>query len=68
MAVRPTRSSGVVLADPNVRSLKIDVDTNEAVVKLNGNIDTQQHKERAMQVAQSVGGVKQVVDNLRVTG
>jgi len=55
-----------VMAEPGIRSLKIDVDTRDGVVTLNGKIDSQEHKDRAMQVAQSVEGVKSVVDNLMV--
>jgi len=53
-----------VLAEPGIRSLKINVDTKDGVVTLNGKIDTQEQKDRAMQVAQGVEGVKSVVDNL----
>lgn len=53
-----------VMAEPGIRSLKIDVDTKDGVVTLNGKIDTQEQKNRAMQVAQGVDGVKSVVDHL----
>jgi hypothetical protein len=55
-----------VMAEPGIRSLKIDVDTKDGVVTLNGKIDSQQHKDRAMQIAQNVDGVKSVVNNLTV--
>ncbi len=56
-----------VMAEPGIRSLKIDVDTKDGIVTLNGKVDSQEHKERAMQVAQNVNGVKSVVDNLSVS-
>jgi osmotically-inducible protein OsmY len=63
-----TKVTTAMLADANTRSLKIDVDTKDGVVTLNGSVDTKEHRERAKHVAQGVAGVKQVVDNLRVTG
>lgn len=56
-----------VMAEPGISSLKINVDTKDGVVTLNGKIDTQEHKDRAIQVAQSVDGVKSVVDNLTLS-
>lgn len=61
-----TKVKAAVLAEPGLKSLKIDVDTKDAVVTLNGTVDSPALKERAMQVAQNVGGVRQVVDNLVV--
>jgi hyperosmotically inducible protein len=56
-----------LMAEPGIRSMKIDVDTKNGVVTLNGTVDTQDQKNRAMQVAQNVSGVKSVVsDNLQV--
>ncbi len=53
-----------VMAEPGIRSLNINVDTKDGVVTLNGKIDSKEHKDRAMQIAQGVDGVKSVVDNL----
>jgi osmotically-inducible protein OsmY len=61
-----TKVKAAVLAEPGLKSLKIDVDTKDAVVTLNGTVESPALKERAMQVAQNVGGVRQVVDNLVV--
>jgi hyperosmotically inducible periplasmic protein len=56
-----------LMAEPGIRSLKIDVDTKNGVVTLNGTVDTAEQKDRALQVAQNVNGVKSVViDNLQV--
>lgn len=55
-----------VLAEPGLKSLQIDVDTKNGVVTLSGTVDNTSMKERAHQVAQSVSGVKSVVDNLTV--
>jgi hyperosmotically inducible periplasmic protein len=45
---------------------KIDVDTNEGVVYLNGVVDSAAMKQRAAEVARQVSGVKNVVNNLQV--
>jgi hyperosmotically inducible periplasmic protein len=45
---------------------KIDVDTVRGVVSLNGVVDSAQTKTRAEQVARSVGGVRNVINNLQI--
>ena len=55
-----------LMAEPGLRSLAIDVDTRDNIVTLNGTVDSQEKKQRAMQVAQGVEGVKSVSDNLVV--
>jgi len=53
-----------ILAEPGLRSLQIGVETRNAVVTLSGAVDSPPLKERARQVAQSVAGVRDVVDNV----
>ena len=45
---------------------KVDVDTRQGVVQLNGTVDSEQTKRRASDVARRVDGVKNVVNNLKV--
>jgi osmotically-inducible protein OsmY len=54
------------LADPAVSGLKIDVDTKEGVVTLNGMVATKAEADRAMSLARESDGVKRVVSNLRM--
>lgn len=62
-----TASVKTRLARQNVSSLtRIDVDTNEGVVLLNGTVESEEVKEQAAQVARQVDGVVQVVNNLQV--
>jgi hyperosmotically inducible protein len=49
-----------LLSDSMVGGLAIDVDTTEGVVSLNGITTSEQERQRAIQVAQSVDGVKRV--------
>ncbi|MFO1310897.1 MAG: BON domain-containing protein [Burkholderiales bacterium] len=61
-----TKVKAALMAEPGLRSLEIDVDTRDNVVTLNGTVDSQEKKQRAMQLAQGVEGVKSVSDNLVV--
>ncbi len=53
--------------DPALSALRIDVDTHAGVVTLTGPIRNAQARERATQIAQGVGGVHQVINNLNIT-
>ena len=55
-----------LLADTAVSGLKIDVDTKNGVVTLNGNVARKSEADRAMALARDTNGVKEVVKNLRV--
>jgi hyperosmotically inducible protein len=61
-----TKVKAALMAEPGLRSLAIDVDTRDNVVTLNGTVGSQDLKQRAMQVAQGVEGVRSVSDNLVV--
>jgi hyperosmotically inducible protein len=62
-----TASVKTALARDKIGNLtRIDVDTVRGVVSLNGVVPTPADKARAVQIAQSVKGVKRVVDNLQV--
>lgn len=56
-----------LLADKTVSGLKIDVDTKDGVVTLNGSADTRAEAQRAVKLARATKGVKRVVNNLTVT-
>jgi hyperosmotically inducible periplasmic protein len=45
---------------------RIDVDTNQGVVALNGTVQTEAMKARAEQIARQVKGVREVLNNLRI--
>lgn len=61
-----TKVKTALMAEPGLRSLEINVDTRDNVVTLNGTVDSQEKKQRAMQIAQGIDGVKSVSDNLVV--
>lgn len=55
------------LAQDKVSSLtRIDVDTNDGVVALNGTVESAEQRARAEQIARGVGGVKRVINNLQL--
>ena len=56
-----------LLEDPQVKGLKIDVDTREGVVFLTGSVRSQQESDRAVQVARGTEHVKDVKPNLVVS-
>jgi hypothetical protein len=57
------------LATEKVSSLmKVDVDTRQGVVELNGTVDSEKTRMRATDLARQVDGVREVVNNLKVGG
>jgi hyperosmotically inducible protein len=45
---------------------RIDVDTNNGVVALNGVVESGEERQRAAKIARGVSGVKRVINNLQV--
>ena len=62
-----TAVKGKFATDDVVKSYRIDVDTKDRVVTLNGSVDTPAARERAVQLARSTDGVRDVVDRLTVS-
>lgn len=56
------------IADPELKALSIDVDTLDGVVTLTGVVERESQKERAVSLAKSVEGVKQIIVNIQVKG
>ena len=55
-----------LIAEPEVRSLDIDVDVYLGVVTLTGIVSTKYQKDRAVQISRSTEGAIKVVDNIKV--
>jgi osmotically-inducible protein OsmY len=55
-----------LVADSASNLTRVDVDTNNGTVYLNGNVETAEQKARAEQLAWQAKGVKSVVNNLQV--
>jgi osmotically-inducible protein OsmY len=54
-----------LLADTAVSGLKIDVDTRDGSVTLNGMVPTQAEADRAVSLVRETNGVKSVINQLR---
>ena len=54
------------LADTTVKGLRFDVDTDNGMVTLNGNVSSRAEADRAMTLARNTDGVKGVHDNMKV--
>lgn len=54
-------------ADDTVKAYRIDVDTKDHVVTLNGAVDTAAARARAVELARATDGVRDVIDELTVT-
>jgi hyperosmotically inducible protein len=55
-----------LIAEPEVRSLNIDVDVYLGVVTLTGIVSTKYQKDRAIQISRSTEGAIKVIDNIKV--
>ena len=55
-----------LLADPEIKSLRIDVDTKDGAVTLSGSVPSAANAERAATVAKGVDGVRSVASRLTV--
>ena len=55
-----------LIATPEVSGLRIDVDTSDNVVSLNGTVGSAEQRELAERTARSVEGVRDVKNNLVV--
>jgi hyperosmotically inducible protein len=55
-----------LMGDSVVGALKINVDTKDGVVSLNGPVKSQSEKDTALRIARETSGVKDVRDNLVV--
>jgi hyperosmotically inducible protein len=57
-----------LVADKASNLTRVDVDTTNGVVSLNGVVESPEQKNRAAQLAGRVDGVRNVVNNLQVQG
>lgn len=55
-------------SDSTIAGANINVDTKDGVVTLTGPVKSQTEKDRALQIARETTGVKNVQDNLNISG
>jgi osmotically-inducible protein OsmY len=65
-AALTTSVNAALVSDKPSNFTRIDVDTTNGVVALNGTVETPEQRSRAEQLARRVDGVKRVVNNLQV--
>lgn len=53
-------------ADDTVKAYEVDVDTQNRVVTLSGDVDTEAQRAHAIMIARNTDGVTDVIDQLRV--
>ena len=53
-----------IMAEPSLKSTKINVDTKDGTVTLTGTVSSAPLKDKAKEIASNVAGVKSVQDNL----
>jgi hyperosmotically inducible protein len=56
-----------LVANKALNLTRIDVDTNNGVVSLNGVVDSAQQKDRAEQLTRRVDGVRGINNNLQIS-
>jgi osmotically-inducible protein OsmY len=62
-----TRSvKAALVEDRQMNLIRVDVDCDEGIVYLSGEVDTVEHQLRAEQIAGTVEGVKEVVNKIKV--
>lgn len=61
-----TKVKAALAADATTNPLRVDVDTNEGVVRLSGRVDESTNRRRAEEVARNVDGVRRVVNDIQV--
>jgi hyperosmotically inducible periplasmic protein len=62
------RIKAKLIADPEVNSFHIDVDTVDGRVALNGKVASQEQREEAEDLARGTAGVRHVVNLIQVAG
>jgi osmotically-inducible protein OsmY len=59
--------NAALVSDKASNFTRIDVDTTNGVVALNGTVESPEQRARAEQMASRVKGVKKVINNLQVS-
>jgi hyperosmotically inducible periplasmic protein len=62
------RVKAKLVADKATNLTRVDVDTTNRVVSLNGIVQSRKQKNRAEQLAMQVDGVREVKNNLQIQG
>ena len=61
-----TKVKAAILNEPTLKSAEINVETFKGVVQLSGFVSSQASADSAVRVAQGVGGVRSVKNDMRI--
>lgn len=61
-----SKVKAAILKEPTLNVAEINVETFKGVVQLSGFVNSKEDTRKAVQLAQAVGGVKSVKDDMRV--
>lgn len=61
-----TKVKTALLAEKNLKSTQINVETFKGRVQLSGFVSSRADAQRAIQVTQSVAGVQSVIDSMKI--
>ena len=65
-SVITTKVKAAILDEPTLKSAEINVETFKGIVQLSGFVSSQSNVDKAIVVAQQVGGVRSVKNDMRV--
>ena len=63
-----TKVKSALLADPDIKSFDLKVETRKGAVQLSGFVDNQAQVDRALTATRAVAGVKSVENNIALKG
>jgi hyperosmotically inducible periplasmic protein len=61
-----SKVKAAIFAEPGLKTLQIDVETNNGMVTLTGTVNSQENSDKAVAIARNVDGVKGVSNRLTV--
>jgi osmotically-inducible protein OsmY len=61
-----TKVKAAILAEPDLKSAEINVETFKGVVQLSGFVSSDAHAQKAIEVTRKVKGVKSVKNDMRI--
>jgi hyperosmotically inducible periplasmic protein len=55
-----------IMAEPDLKTLQMNVDTNDGIVKISGIVDSKEQSKRVSEIASSLSGIKDVHNDLSI--
>lgn len=61
-----TKVKAAIFSEPSLKSMEINVETFKGVVQLSGFVSSEASKQKAIEMARTVKGVKSIKDDMRL--